>query len=214
MYGPHTNALHERLAEAVHTHYLDISHLDIHTLPPLPDTLEELRCQHIDLAELPTLPPSLRYLLISDTPYLTHLPALPASLRHLACWNIPLTELPPLPPHLERLTCAGADISTLPSLPPTLKWLACDSTPLSVLPPLPASLQALYCMKCPNLRFRQQSSRDATCPAYRSLWNDWHIHRAHTIALKECLIAAVFHPRRVAAWLEMGGHPLVEHMMG
>lgn len=215
MYGPHTAALLERVAESVRTHYLDITRLNVHTLPPLPPTVQELRCQYTDLTTLPSLPPSLLHLLVSDAPQLTLLPPLPTNLRHLACWNAPLLkELPSLPPRLEHLTCAGTDITRLPALPTTLTWLACDSTPIYALPPLPATLQALYCMNCPNLRFQQQSSDDAMSTAYRARWNDWHTHRTRSAALKESLVAEVFHPRRVGVWLEMGGHTLVEQLMG
>ena len=83
-HGPHTFELMRRIEESVTTGKLNISYLDITSLPPLPSGLIELYC---------------------DNTQLTSLPPLPNSLKELVCYNTLLTSLPPLPYGLEALWC-------------------------------------------------------------------------------------------------------------
>jgi Leucine-rich repeat (LRR) protein len=72
---------------------LDLSYLDLTSLPDLPDNLTELNCNGNKLTILPTLPNSLTEL-NCDHNQLTNLPYLPDSLNDLHCVDNLLTTIP------------------------------------------------------------------------------------------------------------------------
>lgn len=108
-YGPDTGKLLRRIKMSKDG-YLDVSELNI--------------------TSLPTLPSGLHYLVCENTP-LTSLPKLPRSLRGLYCNNTPLTSLPELPSTLKRLFCNNTLLTTLPELP-DLEALSCDNTRIAL----------------------------------------------------------------------------------
>lgn len=113
----------------------------------LRDCLQQ-RCARLDLSELnlaslPPLPPHIALLNISDN-QLTALTALPQGLTLLKVSYNLLTELPPLPPRLETLYAIGNRLVSLPVLPDTLETLYLNSNRLTALPPLPNALITLY----------------------------------------------------------------------
>lgn len=160
--GPDTKKALQRAAKAKTE--LDLEGLNIHTLPPvadsvrkitiyatniqsitsLPPALRELNCMMTPLRELPALPPTLEYLNCHLTP-LTELPPLPDSLRQLYVHDTRLEELPPLPTGLHWLFCGGFPAFTHlpPELPPSLRRLSVQRCPVNFIPPLPQTLQAL-----------------------------------------------------------------------
>jgi hypothetical protein len=102
-YGPDTEELLRRMANIPENCLLDVSGLNITSLPELPRRIKTLWCNNTHITELPTLPPRLVSLHCYNTP-LTNLPTLPKSLFILCCFNTRLTSLPELPFNL-RLSC-------------------------------------------------------------------------------------------------------------
>ena len=121
---------------------VDLSHLGLTELPPLPEGLKHVTCLFNQLTSLPTLPSSLRSLYCGYN-RLTSLPSLP-SLEYLHCQHNQLKNLPVLPPSLLTLICYTNQLASLPELPP-LEILRCGTNPLRTLPTLPSTLEVLAC---------------------------------------------------------------------
>ena len=143
-YGPDTDELFVRFKN-YKENILNVSYLNIHSLPELPEGIKELCCYNSRLTSLPKLPNTLELLNINDTPLLTSLPELPESLRALWCSSNAITSLPALPKGLERLFCCDIQLHSLPQLPPSLRYLYCHNTLLTYLPELPIGLKFLDC---------------------------------------------------------------------
>lgn len=118
------------------------------TLPPLPETLEELLCTFNELEVLPELPKSLKSLDCRSN-RLTTLPQLPESLTILYCYRNHLSRLPTLPKALQELYCYDNFLEFLPELPTSLAVLQCQKNQLCALTNLPYSLDYLDCKKNP-----------------------------------------------------------------
>ena len=101
-HGPDTDELLRRVADA--TTRLDVSGLNITSLPDLPSDLKRLDCNNTQLTSLPTLPSSLVWLICSYTS-ITSLPTLPSGLIYLDCYFTNITSLPTLPSSLIYLYC-------------------------------------------------------------------------------------------------------------
>jgi len=161
-HGPETEELLRRIAN-IQDGKLNISWLNITSLPELPNSLKTLDC--------------------SDT-QITSLPKLPQSLQALYCYNTQLTSLPELPNSLQKLFCFNTQITSLPELPDSLHTLYCSNTPL-ILP----------------------KDENETIKSYKTRWNAWYESQARKraqgrcAAVKEDLMAAVWHPRRVFGML-------------
>jgi len=141
-HGPGTATLMERIA--LGGPILQITQLNLTSLPDLPPTLRELHCSDNRLTVLPVLPPTLRRLICGGN-LLTVLPELPPTLETLTCAVNKLTVLPALPPTLVDLRCYENELTVLPELPPTLQSLYCGENKLTVLPALPPTLKDLNC---------------------------------------------------------------------
>ena len=130
-HGPRTAELLQRIAEVTAARpTLDVSGLQLTSLPALPPILTKLYCYNNQLTVLPALPPTLE-LLYCNRNQLTELPALPPALKNLLCNNNRLSRLPDLPPALETLYCQVNQITVLPALPGSLKELECYNNPIS-----------------------------------------------------------------------------------
>jgi hypothetical protein len=130
-HGPGTAQLLQRIAQVTAARpTLDVSGLQLTSLPALPPILTTLYCFFNQLTELPALPPTLDFLYCNRN-QLTELPALPPALKRLVCSHNRLSRLPDLPPALENLYCQANQITVLPALPGSLKELACNSNPIS-----------------------------------------------------------------------------------
>jgi Leucine-rich repeat (LRR) protein len=167
---------------------------EISTIPSLPKGLLQLVCSHTNVSTLPELPPTLEVLLCNDTDIST-LPPLPDSLLCLHCHNTPLTSLPELPPNLQYLICSNTNLTELPELPTMLRHLECNNVPLSL----------------------QRYGWHETVHDYNLRWREWREDRAgiqrsreRCLAVKEELMAAAWHPRRVERWVEVGGVEMLE----
>ena len=184
-HGPDTNLLLWKVAEC--RDKLDVSRLNITSLPELPAGLKMLDCH--------------------DT-QLTSLPKLPDSLERLECDHTQLTSLPKLPDSLEDLQCEHTQLTSLPKLPTGLRRLFCHSTPLTTLPELPAGLRALCCVDTPLVL---QRSKGESIADYNLRWREWREEQAskqriqskHRL-LKEEIVMEAWHPRKVERWLELG----------
>ncbi|HAU3361647.1 TPA: acetyltransferase [Salmonella enterica subsp. salamae] len=141
------------LPPLIKTLHVNDNHLS--SLPDLPELLQILICSFNPLEQLPPLPYSLKELTCSAC-HLKNLPALPNALEELSCsWNS-LEELPVLPVSMRYLTCTNNSLRSLPALPESLRTLICSDNPLSALPDLPGALCVLHCSGCqletlPNL---------------------------------------------------------------
>jgi hypothetical protein len=156
---------------------LDVSHLQVHTLPHIPPFVKYLYCNGTQIRSLPPLPEGCLGLNCSDTP---------------------LESLPPLPRSLEILTCSNTLVAALPELPAALYALHCANTRLTALPELPADLNVLTTDGSPAhvKRYADERIQDYIL-RLRS--------RARARRLHEGLVAEVMHPRRVERLLELQG---------
>jgi len=84
-HGSHTDKALKRIAE-MKDDKLDLSWLNIRSIPPLSPTLRFLDCSYSNIDTLPDLPPTLESLNCSYTK-LNMLPPLPSSLVSLECKN-------------------------------------------------------------------------------------------------------------------------------
>ena len=178
------------------------------------EATDKLIIHNLNITSLPPLPKSLKYLDCKDTP-LTELPVLPNSLKRLWCENTQITKLPILPDSLGILSCTDTPLTELPTLPPKLFWLDINTPHITILPEIPPSLQTLGYINCPNLVIKRQNIefvRD-----YEQRWKPVREEmlykpriQARCAAIKEELMAAAWHPRRVEKWLEIGGFELLD----
>jgi Leucine-rich repeat (LRR) protein len=192
---------------------LDCGETRLRTLPSLPSTLERLTCSYTQIQDLPPLShTNLAFLLCNETP-LQRLPRLPPTLIHLSCYRTRISRLPSLPPRLRDLYCYETDISELPDLPSTLRILQCNTTKITEFPELPIDLCDLIC-----------HTNELVIPTYKHRPLHLYIERSNAFyhkkqqqkcqeryrLLKEELVAAVWHPRRVERLIETYGLDVLE----
>lgn len=84
-HGSHTDKALKRISE-MKDDKLDLSWLNIRSVPPLSPTLKALDCSYSNIDELPELPQTLESLKLSHTK-LKFLPPLPSSLVSIECKN-------------------------------------------------------------------------------------------------------------------------------
>ena len=161
-----------------HTGFVELCHLGLTELPPLPDNIKSLWCNGNRLTRLPPLPSQLTQLRC-DGNQLTSLPPLPPYLRLLRCDSNSIDVLPPLPEPLRALWCHHNRLMTLPVLPPYLGDLLCDGNQLP--PQLPQESPHSY-----ERRLRDHESKTRT--TYRVkvfkedlMMNRWHPHRVEEL---------------------------------
>ncbi len=123
--------------------FLDCSGNQLHSLPNLPNTLQQLGCGENFLSGLPVLPSGLISLDCEYNPLYT-LPTLPNGLQTLYCDIDSLSSLPGLPASLTYLQCGYNQLSQL-TVPQSLTYLDCDHNQLGNLSNLPAGLKFLNC---------------------------------------------------------------------
>jgi len=118
----------------------------LRTMPPLPNSIVNIKCWEVGLSSLQSLPASLkRFEFVLDT-FLTSLPPFPSGLTTIICHSNKLASLPALPPLLDSLHCGTNALRTLPSLlPASTRYLNCSNNQLAYLPYLYEGLKSLYC---------------------------------------------------------------------
>ncbi len=206
MYGPDTDKLLQKM-EDILLGELNVSNLNITSLPELPSRIVHLFCGNTNITRLPELPSELLSLSCSHT-NITSLPELPSDLRVLDCSNTSITSLPELPSRLVQLFCGNTNITSLPELPSTLEGLYCDITHLTSLPELPSSLIALYCNNCDLILKREENESIQDYIQRLRVWVEDIISKKRIQerceVVKEGLMAAAWHPTRVEQWLSAG----------
>ncbi|EFA4880024.1 E3 ubiquitin--protein ligase [Escherichia coli] len=123
--------------------HLDLSTLNLTSLPSLPEHVRSLKIDHNALTSLPRLPDSLEKIEASFN-QLTTLPELPESLKVLGVGGNRLSTLPELPSALEDISVRRNRITMLPVLPSSLQVLSAGMNRLSILPELPSSLKEIH----------------------------------------------------------------------
>lgn len=99
---------------------------------------------HLDLTELPPIPEGVRSLYCTFNK-LTKIDNLPNSLSILYCSMNNIKNLDNLPPNLQILHCQYNKIQYLDNLPNDLRILYCNHNLLTSVDHLPNSLRILYC---------------------------------------------------------------------
>ncbi|EKT64595.1 NEL-type E3 ubiquitin ligase domain-containing protein [Providencia burhodogranariea] len=113
-------------------------------LSELPDGLTELNCAYNCLIEWPRLPSELKILNCSMN-NLVILPDLPDKLEELNCSKTNLLNLPKLPNGMKILNCYMNNLVNIRNLPPSLEYFYTGCNELVELPELPNTLKLLEC---------------------------------------------------------------------
>lgn len=196
--------LHTKIQESLRTGRLDVSdmnltslpalppfltHLNCHNnklthLPALPTTLIELGCAYNSLEELPPLPEGLDILFCSENK-LRSLPKLPKSLKQLYCSYNCLKNLPELP-KLTQLYCSDNTLAYLPKLEEDLIYLAIENNALTTLPPLPKSLTNMYSNNNPwNTTFQSLVQHKDSIQRVNAMYKEKRIMRQVLLSLRK-----------------------------
>jgi hypothetical protein len=229
-YGPDTAELLRRIRTIGNRDTLMLNGLNITSFPELPNKVKTVYCSCSQVSRFPEFSYNLRHLFcfntqlteISELPlklqtfmcgsrFITSLPPLPDTLVALYV-TAPLKSLPELPNGLKTLKCVNTKLSTLPTLPDSLQCLNCTNSQITELPELPAGLVELICYNVPLILKRRDNESIAD---YNLRWREWKKQRAEEQAskqriqerhklLKEEIVAAAWHPRRVERWLDQG----------
>ncbi len=134
----------ERIATLSRAGRLNLQHLGLTELPPLPDRVKRLICYGNNLTKLPELPTSLEELDCHNN-QITEIPTLAPKLNYLNCSNNRVTKLPNLHEEVVEVRCDENEIESLPELPVDLFTLECSKNKLQSLPDLPKGLRILNC---------------------------------------------------------------------
>lgn len=178
----------------------------------LPETLVTLNLVDTPIAELPVLPAGLKHLFLGATKVRV-LPRLPPTLHYLSIQNNHcIQELPEhLPQTLHTLDIKKTKISRIPPLPLNLQRLNAEGTPLEMVPVGFERMVPPYSLKLGEYRYAEIAMCDNL--PHQGIFEDtvsWWARlireRARQLMapLKEELMAAAWHPRRVERWLEAG----------
>ena len=196
-HGTDTSALYNLIQQAERSGILDISALQINSLPELPDNINMISIYGTQITTLPKLPSQLKKLECTFMKKLTSIPELPEGLLELECdllnalnsipklpngleklklTNTSVSVLPELPTSLYYLNLAGSKVSMLPELPPKLQFLSLTGTDVEVLPELPSSLKTLQGVS--NRPLLIQMKPNESIKDYNLRWRKWRIENA------------------------------------
>jgi hypothetical protein len=201
-YGPDTDILLREISkckqessEILKSEYLYIYWMNITSLPVLSKYIKGIICTGSRIQELPELHEGLEYLNVNQT-QIEQLPTLPKSLKFLSCSFMKSQfKLPTLPEGLEQFLCGGYLLENSFSIS-NKEWNP-DMFPL-----LPKSLNTLVCYI--------QAEKDETMETYIERVRDWQERSSkqriqeRCRIIKEDLMKAAWHPRRVEKWMEAG----------
>lgn len=113
------------------------------TISSMPDSLLIVTLSSTGLISLPPLPNSVIELRIDHT-QITTIGVLPDSLQVFWCGSgPPKIFAAPLPARLALFNCTRAGLTSLPAIPPSVRYLSCDSNQLASLPQLPDTMANL-----------------------------------------------------------------------
>ena len=169
-------------------------------IPALNRYVKVLILEHNQLQTLPFLPDKLLLLNVNLNRQLQTLPVLPQGLESLRAMHCSLRELPSLPSSLEYLNVSYNQLENLPRLPDRLYALMVAGNCLKDLPLLPESLKQLDIRMNPVLEAKYGGK---TIDEIRALQR---LERAkpRMQMIKEDLMAAAWHPKRVWKMIEAG----------
>jgi hypothetical protein len=180
---------------------INLCYNNLEYLPDLHPYIEYLSLADNSFQKLPLLPRRLMYLNVDKNPLL-ELPDLPRTLKALRASFCSLLTLPSLPRHIECVYVGYNHLKELPALPEGIDTLDVEENNLQELPYLPDSLRILNISRNPGLRrFYGKSLQEI-----RQLVK-CEIAKKRCLAIKEELVMAAWHPRRVEAWLNLGYDP-------
>lgn len=191
----------------------------------IPDHIVSLEHASFQGTTLYTESTHLQNLVLARCPNLETLGPLPRTLRRLTIFECPrFTTLPELPPRLEWLQITDCpNFRTVPTLPDSLRTLSVMNTDVQRLPLVPEGIDAIYIpheafesrllnfqwgfngLGLPTLRPPVVRRVDLLASLTRTTFR--------MNALKEELMAAAWHPKRVEAWLNQG-EEVLDMMMG
>lgn len=145
-YGVDINHAYKKIAEWTAannlTMRLNLSGLNLRSLPPIPDTVTDLCCGNVNLEYIAdsSIPSKLIIFNCTNSPKLKKLPILPNTVSIINIKESGITELPLLPTNLITLLMDKTNVRILPNLYYGLESLTCGFTPIKVMPVLPETL--------------------------------------------------------------------------
>jgi Leucine-rich repeat (LRR) protein len=155
--GPNTEEAKIRILNCYlnQKNFLNLSELELSSLPPLPPFVTVFWCFGNQLTNLPALLPPRLTLIECRYNYLTSLPNLPGSLEYLLCTCNQLTSLPNLPDSLRFLDCRDNQIRELPSASDGCSIMS-SGNPLSEnsLLPLPSPPYPAFAAQASIMKFQ------------------------------------------------------------
>jgi hypothetical protein len=212
----------ENLKDATNIKELILTGNSITILENLPPNLEILTCNMNMIKEIKNLPNTLTHMYISSN-QLVSLENLPPHLEDLDCRDNNIEIIKTIPKSLIRLQCAYNKLKTLPILPRKLKALYTQYNKLEYLPILPETLQHLHYNNNNNNIYEGNYLPNSITdlhndtiplneymfPHIENLRNRLEKERniKRTMAIKEELMTAAWHPTRMERWLAQDFDP-------
>lgn len=202
------NTFDERYSVVVpdHVKWLNVSHTNYYHGVGfhVPNTLETLIHRGDYWGSIYAFPPGLKVLDLSDHHRLEWLPELPKTLELLKltnCYN--LKELPELPSTLRVLDIQNCrTLKELPDFPDSLEELwagGADKLPDEI------GFSFNYSDNPRWIRNKQKKQRETESRERQ---------QKRCRALRQEIVAAAYHPKRVERWLEARGWDILEEMLG
>jgi hypothetical protein len=191
---------------------LNCNSCPLENLPPLPDSLEALYCEKTHIKILPTLSNSLLVLDARES-MIEQLPPLPKCLIFLDVEYTSLRKLPPIPSSLVRLMCKHTHITQFPHmLSERLLTLYCDIALFNQLYEVPAHLELLevYDSQENQIVIRKTYTDHTDCIMRMNLEKFKQRCTERCFKIMEELIAEVWKPSRVAAFVEAGRWDMID----
>jgi hypothetical protein len=213
-------------------------------LPAIPTTITHLELTGHDFKQRVTIPEGIRWVNLSESAseggfgFPASLETLIWRDSNCALYSGRFSHLP----NLTQLDLSWREMESLPDLPPTLVVLKLENCKyltrlprlpeglrvldirgcrnLKTLPDIPDSVEELWCAGCDKLRPRR-IVEDAFNYWDMPVWFRMHQQKEamtrvqkRTRALRQEIVAAAYHPKRVERWLEQRGWDILEEMMG
>jgi hypothetical protein len=136
-HGPDTNLVRESIRRWLDhdniEQQLNLRAFNIHTLPPLPDSVKNLLIGNEYLVLIKSLPNSLVNFTCSGSPNVRKIPVLPNTIQYVNFSRSSISELPELPITIKSIIASATNISKLPYLYTGLQELIISGTKVSKL---------------------------------------------------------------------------------
>ena len=136
-YGPDTNSVRDSIRRWLDQDNIEqqvnLKAYNIHTLPPLPDSIKNLLIGNENLVLLQKLPASLVNFTCSGCPSVRKIPVLPHTVRYVNFSRSGIYELPELPIAITSIIASATQIRKLPYLYTGIQELIISGTLVSKL---------------------------------------------------------------------------------